>query len=432
MEYGASYPKRIEFLSRLIDSKSSKIGEHFLVFQNTPKYYSIYNVPIYLPKYRLANGRTKADQLQHLALNPELPSDFFMNDKENIEAIKVQHELLKKKVEKAPNDRNLLKFFKENSFDEPLILDAKGFVINGNRRLCAIRELYYSDPTSFSHFTHLKAIILPECTEEDLDVLEAQLQIIPDIKEDYSWTNTACKYRDMQVNYGYSDKALADLYQVKETEMRAMLSKLNLGERYLDKYNLSHEYSKIEDDKFAFDQIFTSSGKLKQTEPNYSFLKEALENLSFIAINNKDSLDVGRIYAAVADIYSYHEKIFDEISNEINLDNEMIPTEDSLDDLFGFDTSSVDNTVLLNAIKNSENDTTIAEILKNVINEERAANHSNNLKNAFLKHLQRAQKELEEACSCIKNTTNSTTTNSDQYINQIDEYILELKELLSL
>lgn len=106
---------------------------------------------------------------------------FFERDLESIEALEIQHDLLKQMLKKNPN-ADLREFFVDNIQEEPLILSHLGFVINGNRRLCAMREVREkkhkdSNRELYDRFQYIDVIILPPCDEKDIDELEAQLQI---------------------------------------------------------------------------------------------------------------------------------------------------------------------------------------------------------------------------------------------------------------
>src|SRR5579863_3193595 len=143
----------------------------------------VYKVPIGFPKYRLRNGRTLTMQVDWLARNSGQPADFFERDPEIEVVQRAQHEIL---LEMGKGSE-LVKYFNDqaNKQTRPLIIDAQGFVINGNRRLSYWRELHAKDPKKYEHLQNVEVAILPECSEEDKLRLEAVLQIAPDIKDEY-------------------------------------------------------------------------------------------------------------------------------------------------------------------------------------------------------------------------------------------------------
>src|SRR5439155_3070065 len=140
------YPKRTSHLKQLYSASSKRTFD--LRFQGHLQTFNIHRVPVELPKYRLNNGRTLAAQVQHLAKHPELPRDFFTRDLELEDAQAVQHAILRRMVD----DKDLLEYFKTHEQEKPLLLSHEGFVVNGNRRLCALRILLEQDKQRYVRF----------------------------------------------------------------------------------------------------------------------------------------------------------------------------------------------------------------------------------------------------------------------------------------
>ena len=142
----------------------------------------VVEVRIELPVYRIENIRTKSLQKEYLAKNPDAPKDLFTADPYSIETQEVQHQLLKSLVEKE----GLMKTFKKDMIQqtEPIICTDEGVVVNGNRRLCAWRELYYSDKIKYKHFQTVKVAVLPNHDPQSIYDLEVALQIRPSMKDE--------------------------------------------------------------------------------------------------------------------------------------------------------------------------------------------------------------------------------------------------------
>ena len=145
MELGWPLPKRKDHIRRLADAQ---VKETYRVpFQGRQQPLPIRLVPIGFPKYRLDNGRTQAAQAEYLAKHPERPADFFRRDLESEEAHRAQHEILKEMIT-GGGEKDLLRYFKGREQTQPFILTDDGFVVNGNRRLTAFRELIAEDATT--------------------------------------------------------------------------------------------------------------------------------------------------------------------------------------------------------------------------------------------------------------------------------------------
>src|SRR5262245_53348132 len=110
MKLGEILSKRKEKIKELRDSTTKR--DVALEFQGHRQNLPIYTVSVDFPKYRLDNGRTKSAQATYLADHPELSSDFFSRDLEDIAAQKVQHEILKTMLGDDPK-KNLLRYFRE-------------------------------------------------------------------------------------------------------------------------------------------------------------------------------------------------------------------------------------------------------------------------------------------------------------------------------
>ena len=177
--FGWPLTDRREEFRKIADAPS---GETYRVasFKGNTETLPILRVPINLPKYRISNGRTASAQQEWVA-SKNLEADFFDDGDPELENIQIaQHNILLSMVK----EEGLLAKFKDtvNKQVEPILLDENGFVVNGNRRLCCWRLLNNETPTSFGHFSHVDIVVLPHCDEQELDRLEAKLQIEKDIR----------------------------------------------------------------------------------------------------------------------------------------------------------------------------------------------------------------------------------------------------------
>ena len=227
-------------------------------------------VRIDMPKYRIENGRTSIAQKEFMVQRGLAPDFFSPSRAEEEEVQKAQHEIL---VAMARSSRvNLLKFFKDTPQNKPFILDCAGFVVNGNRRLAAVRALYEEDSTRYSKFGHIQVVILPPCDQRDVDELEARLQFDEDIKDDYSWAAEAYTIRSKQTNYSPDD--LARIYRKTPKELTQLLERLEIAETYLARKNKEGQYHRVERAEEAFKQLQRASRKLTDSPAKEEFLRE--------------------------------------------------------------------------------------------------------------------------------------------------------------
>lgn len=317
MDMGWSFPKRKKYLEDLSKKKTGKTQRER--FQNELVDFDIHKVPIELPKYRLENGRTYAAQAQYIALH-DLPEDFFSKDPESEQAQKVQHEILKNMI----HEKGLFNFFKNKEQDSAIILSHDGFVINGNRRLCAWREHYDSDRTKYKKFSHVDVIILPPADPRDIDELEARLQEHQDIKADYSWIARALMWRKRRDEHHYTDDDLVVIYEKKKGEIRELFDMLSYAESYLEDRDKKGQYTSLDKDEYAFRQLVKRRGKVKSEAE-----KEVFERVAYCLIDEpgEDEAVGGRLYQSIPDVADHLDKIVQNINDELGDDDGESPTE---------------------------------------------------------------------------------------------------------
>ncbi len=424
MKYGYALPKRVELITKLVKRKGKY--KQPLKFQGDLQLFDVHKVSIDMPKYRLANGRTQAAQEEYLEKHSELEDNYFECDPEVERKQEIQHGILKSML----HDKgiNLIDFFEDEKQDEPLILDCNGFVINGNRRLCAMRELYYGDTEEYKRFSHIDVIILPPCDEEDIDELEATLQIVKDIKAEYTWVAKACMLRKRQEYYEYTDDQLAKLYGIESSEVRKLLDILGYGEQYLESRGIPKQYSKIEDKEYAFEQI--RKGRTAYTSRD-EVEKGIFQNLSFMLIDSPDEAGLGRVYAAIGNVAKYLDQIQEELKSELPVENYQYNDEFSSQiDLFGEADEEEEKRKELGklsvAIEDESNREKIITTIREVIERQKNLEDEKNKENFVVRQLKKANTALTDALNSFDDKTNKEGV--DTQLDTICELINKIRE----
>lgn len=423
MQLGWAYPRRQDHIGKLIAAQSE--FKHKLRFQHEVQALDVYKIPIDLPKYRLANGRTLAAQQEFLAEHPELGQDFFHRDAELADAQEAQHGILTQMLKSSSTKTDLLRFFSEHQQEQPLILSRDGFVVNGNRRLCAFRNLYYGDKSRYGHFAHLDAVILPACDERDIDELEASLQIQPDIKQDYTWTAQALMLRVRQERYGYSDKDLAVLFEMDVKEVRNMLDLLALADAYLEERRKPHHYGDVDKAEYAFQTLQKERLRL-YTEPD----KEFLTQLTFCMIDSDEV--TGRLYGRIPKVRQYIKPIEQELGNRLDVTPVDTESDNSDYSIFGNSTAETSGGAswqLIPALKDRANINTIIEVLETVIEEEDSKVNQRKRSNAVLNFVSKANRHLIEAVGAI--SPESSTAGVSNQLDSIEASLTKLRDWLA-
>lgn len=320
--FGWPKPVRLEEFAKRLSAKD--LPTMRVVIQGQPKDIPIIRVPIDLPKYRMANGRTASLQVEHLAKNPELRRDLFSGDPELWDAQEVQHRLLVQLGRQA----DLSKYFEDTSNKQvsPILLDENGFVVNGNRRLSTWRELLHSDKARYGHFADIDVAVLPHCTDREIDRIEAMLQIEKDIRADYNWDAHANMMVAKMANDGFTPAELADLYRMRSDDVQELLDMRDYASEYLASRGKPDLWSVVSPHEFAFRRLVQWRAKVTGVARQEMF-KEA----AFALID--DPKAVGRLYEAIPALADNIEQVSTRLAAEFPI--ETPDTSGELEDLFG-------------------------------------------------------------------------------------------------
>lgn len=413
MSYGWPLPKRMDLIKKLSKGRSIE-GQYPIRFQGSLKQLDVFNVPLEMPKYRLANGRTQAAQEEYLASHSELQADFFRKDLEFDQAQKVQNELLTKMV----SEKGLLDYFKKNELEVPIVLTDLGFVVNGNRRLCALRLLHEKDPKKYSRFSNIKVVFLPACTEKDIDELEAYEQIREDIKADYTWITWACMLRKRE---SYSDEDLARLYDTKKPDIQQAINLLELADVYLSNRNKPQQYHLVEKAEFAFKKLLAGRKTFRNEVE-----RDIFEKVCYCLLD--DSSDQGRrLYEAIPQVQQYLPKVISKLQTEVYSPKVM---EDAIKETDILGSGEKDDLLEIAKVVNDQsNYKKISDIVRDVIEGERAVEREKQNANYVLKLVTEASTRLSEAVLGI--APGATKPGVEEQLSSIEHSIKKLKEWLA-
>ena len=387
IEFGWPLHKRQSYFVDLEKNQQSKRYDAQIQFMDQELVRPVWRIPLTLPKYRLLNGRTSSLQLEWLSQHPEKQKDFFLTDPEREEVQEIQHELLKKLI----HDKSLLPYFEnsENKQQGYLILDHLGFVINGNRRLCAWRELYNKDSSIYSHYEYIDIIVLPPSDPKAIDKLEGALQVDRDIRADYAWHALANMMLDRMRLHGLDEKALAEFYDLTESEVKKYIEMRNYAEEYLKSRDKAGKWSELED-KYAFEQLVS---KRKQLESAGD--KRLFEIQAFALIDDPTG---GRLYEYIPDLYKYRETINEKLLEKFPINI----TETTQNDPLGSNIEDELNLNLANLIDEEKNRKIALDIIKDTIETQNYLRKEENTAKYVLKQLQKANASIQSALAGTK------------------------------
>lgn len=138
---------------------------------------------------------------------------------------------------------------------EPLLIGRDGVVLNGNRRLAAMRELAAQEPDRYATFTGIRAAVLPRDIDlERLEYIEAALQMAPELKLGYSWINRRLKLRQ-HVRDLPRQRVVAAYRFADAEEIDIELAELALAEEYLDWLGEAGRYQRVAELQARFAEL---------------------------------------------------------------------------------------------------------------------------------------------------------------------------------
>lgn len=241
--------------------------------------------------YRLANFRTRTAQIKHIH-ERELASDFFSSGQENESAQRDQHDILVTFAEKgrASSVTPIMEWLLSEEQRAPLLITSEGVVVNGNRRLAAMRELLTKNPAQFSHFAYVDCAVLPSSVKpSEIREIEVRLQMRPETRLPYGWIEESIAVREM-LTQGSPISYVAELMKKKRKEIQTAERALTEVDIYLKEWlNDPESYQQVEDAEQFFNDLAKA---LLGTEGE---MLEAKRRIAWTLLSNADQLP-GRIY----------------------------------------------------------------------------------------------------------------------------------------
>lgn len=387
------------------------------------------SVRIQLPIYRIENGRTRTLQKEYLATHPECPVDLFTRDTESLETQRAQHEILKK----LAKDEDLFNTFQSGTQQtEPVIVTSAGIVVNGNRRLCVWRELYYNNPTKYKHFEFIDLAVLPsDCDEKEIKALEKRLQIQKTLRAEYKWHTKAAMMKEEKES-GVPVEELAKSYEMNKKEIEAFIGALDYAEIYLRKIDKKDQWSLVDADEYAFKAIVNERKKLQDQGK-----KELFEEICFNLIEKGDYPE--RLYSAIPNIADNIDAIANKLqgkyyfvkekSNDNSSSTRGWLFDDDINLLGGEDTEKETYSNIASAIQRSNEK--LGDLIKQTIDEQKSIKSEQKNSKFLLNALSKASSLLQTAFSNGLNENTDIEGISLQlstikgYIGKIEKWITD-------
>lgn len=395
-QFGYPVTKRKVAIDEAITSSKEKYYENY---QGKYRPLPVIEIRIEALVYRIENIRTKNIQKEWLAQHPDRDHDLFTRDPFSIEVQETQHELLKKLVDKE----NLFTAFKKDGMQqkEPLICSDNGIVVNGNRRLCAWRELYYSDKEKYKHFEMIRVAVLPNHDKVGMYELEVELQIQSPMKADYDWHSIAADAKEKS-DAGEDIDLIAKKRGKSPNEIAAMIESYDYAMEYLESIGHPDEWSLVDRQYYAFKEIVKGRKSLKNPGD-----KELFQEISKSILQTPAKGD--RLYSQIPKIVANLGRISPKLTEVFGIEVEDdTDSEDDLDILGGGDQSDIDmkNAIVAEQIRNAEDPEKVVETVRKVIESQDEIEKEKKKKGFIFEQVVKAASALNNAVSNLSDDMN--------------------------
>ncbi len=255
-------------------------------YQNIRHDLPIIRLDINVPVYRLENFRTRTAQMKYIH-DHKKPSDFFRASQENESVQQAQHDILVvfAKQGRAASVAPIIEELKTEEQRQPLLITVGGVMVNGNRRLAAMRELFAESPNEFRHFSHVDCAVLPaSVTPDEVREIEIRLQMRPETKLPYGWINESIAIQEL-LQSGRKIEQIVDLMKKKRKDIERAARALTEAEIYLKEWlREPGEYQLVEDaEQFFSDLAKALAGKQGEA-------LEASRRIAWALVSNSKNL----------------------------------------------------------------------------------------------------------------------------------------------
>jgi hypothetical protein len=354
----------------------------------------VIRVPIDLLIYRMENFRAFSDQAEYMAREHK-PEDYFRAGQENESVQQVQHEILAKLAAKgkAKSVVPVIDVLEREGQRDTLLITHRGVVVNGNRRLAGMRELFNRDAGAYPQFSHVNCKVLPaDTTASDLLEIEAILQARPETRLDYDWIGDAQLLSAMLKMKGTPD-AVAQILGRKVSEVKNVLQALSEADMYLKEWAQAEgEYNRVAEDG---EQLFKDLPGQVQGKP--SALQDASRVIAWALFEGRRKLE-GRLYNYNVTFGKRAEDVLERMADELGVSLTTDGGENAGDYDFDMGESSGEVSyqplidVLRDDVRKSDAFDTLVEICVSVVESEKDKKSGN----AALKAISAANSKLAE------------------------------------
>lgn len=282
--------ERIEIIANQV-AASTKVYEEHDLYDGKVAELRMVMLPIDVPLYRMANGRTATAQLAYIREHG-VDGEFFSEGEDDQESQQAQHEILKTFADqKSDSVQSISAVLQRDGQQQPLLISPNGVVVNGNRRLAAMRELHDSAGAGKSQFGHVLCAVLPPLTKREVLDFEMKLQMAPNTKLPYHWIDE-CLVVENQLKLGSTEQQVATLLRKKKPDVKKLRGALAAVRAYLTEWKKEPDnYGLVDKSQQFFGDLY------EQTKSKKGVELEASRMIAWLILDERQKETVrGRLY----------------------------------------------------------------------------------------------------------------------------------------
>lgn len=269
--------------------------------------------------YRLENYRTRDTQLSLIAAGEQEVGFFEPARREDPSVQARQHRILYQQAQTGSGE-SVTPIHSElgrvGIQTEDLIISSDGIVVNGNRRLSAMRELWTSDPAKFATFQEIKCSVLPtSASPTEILKLEIGLQMQPETKLPYEWTALGRAVRDLRESL-IPDDEIANLMNRDRSDIVRAAKMIDNADLYLDEWlSRPQSYDQLGETEQAFKQIALKNN----VKGDDSGVRDITRQFDFLLIEQRKDL-TDRAYVFINAIEQNAELFLENLANALEIE----------------------------------------------------------------------------------------------------------------
>jgi hypothetical protein len=319
-------------------------------------------------------------------------------------------------------EKRLLDVLKRQEQSEPLVVTVDGYVVNGNRRLCAMRLLLAQDHDEFARFSHVEIAILPTCSEEDIEELEAQLQSVEDVRADYTWAAEALKRKSLR-SRGWSDGRIAARYGCESRDVQEFIDMLDLADGYLSDRGRPGQYSHVVQQEYAFREL-----RKRRRQLGGEGERDLFTRLSYLLLDVPGEAGA-RLYQRIPALKQNLSEVTERLRSELPPPSVEVSEDSEIDDLLGTSDCGEEYAIVARSVADPHQHQNAREIIQDTLEEINRRERDRRDAAFCFKQVAAAHTSLQAALNALDES--ATVEGIGAQLDNIDSIIPQIRQWLS-